>query len=320
MTVFGSSDLAIDIGTATTRVAGGRNGLCLRPSAFQQVRALNYGVIVDLQAATDVLRPMMQHRRGLGMNRLRVLACAPSDVSALERYSVKTCILQAGASSVIVVPEPLAAAVGSGIDIGSRYAKFLVDFGEGVTDCAVIRDGQIVASRAERVGCGDLRRVVQRFARSSARMVITEAEAERMLRTVGLRRHGGEVCRGTINGRPAEAVLSMAGIYENLRPVVGLMLAPIRGLLRDVPAVIGAEVIEDGIFLTGGGALLPGMRDAVAAESAIDTRVVNDPLGAVIRGAWTMLPLAATLDLWKTWGGHQPLGGQRSGSRLVPME
>ena len=62
------------------------------------------------------------------------------------------------------------------------------------------------------------------------------------------------------------------------------------------------------------------MRDAVAAESAIDTRVVNDPLGAVIRGAWTMLPLAATLDLWKTWGGHQPLGGQRSGSRLVPLE
>ena len=91
MTVFGSSDLAIDIGTATTRVAGGRSGLCLSPSAFQQVRALNCGVIVDLQAATDVLRPMMQQRRGLGMNRLRVLACAPSDVSALERYSVKTC-------------------------------------------------------------------------------------------------------------------------------------------------------------------------------------------------------------------------------------
>ncbi len=83
-------------------------------------------------------------------------------------------------------------------------------------------------------------------------MVITEAEAERVLRAVGLRRHGGEVCRGTINGRPAEAVLSMAGIYENLRPVVGRMLAPIRGLLRDVPAVIGVEVIEDGIFLTGG--------------------------------------------------------------------
>ena len=80
------------------------------------------------------------------------------------------------------------------------------------------------------------------------------------------------------------------------------MLAPVQTLLRTLPASIGAEVIEDGIFLTGGGALLPGMREAVAEQSAIDTRVVPDPIGSVICGARRMLPLAASLDLWKSWG------------------
>lgn len=306
--VFESPDLAIDLGTATTRVAGGGDGISLRPSTSENIPALNRGVIVNACAATEVLRPMLQKRRRGTLARLRVLACAPTDVTPLERNSVRACILEAGASSVIVVPEPLAAAVGSGIDIGCKYAKFLVDFGDGVTDCAVIRDGRIVASLAERVGCSDLRRSVQGFAQRSAGMVLSEAEAERVLRSIGLRRKGDEIFRGTIDGQPAQSPLSIAALHEELRPVVDRMLAPIKALLRDIPAALGAEVIEDGIFLTGGGALLPGMRDAVAAASAIETRLVADPLGAVIRGARTMLPFAATLNLWKAWGRHTRTG------------
>lgn len=296
--MLGSPDLAIDLGTATTRVAGTSGGVCLRPSTSENVRALNRGVIVNARAATEVLRPMMQKRRRSALARLRVLACAPTDVTPLERNSVRVCILEAGASSVIVVPEPLAAAVGSGIDIGCKYAKFLVDFGDGVTDCAVIRDGRIVTSLAERVGCSDLRQAVQGFARDSAGMVISEIEAERVLRKVGLTREGEEFYRGILGSRVAEVPLSNAALYAELQPTLRRMLAPVKALLREIPASIGAEVIEDGIFLTGGGALLPGMRDAVAAKSAIDTRIVADPLGAVIRGATTMLPFAATLNLW----------------------
>lgn len=311
---FGSPDLAIDLGTATTRVAGGRGGICLRPSASASGRALNRGVIVDAHAATEVLRPMMQKRRRAALARLRVLACAPTDVSPLERNSVQACILEAGASSVIVVPEPLAAAVGSGIDIGCKYAKFLVDFGDGVTDCAVIRDGQIIASQAERVGCSDLHRGVQDFVQAETGIILSESETERVLRKVGLRRHGVEFCRGSIAGKPVEYPILIDALHAELHPVISRMVEPIRALLRDIPAAIGAEVIEDGIFLTGGGALLPGMRDAVAAESAIDTRIVADPLGAVIRGACTMLPFAATLNLWKAWGRQQ-----RAGDPALPI-
>jgi len=100
----------------------------------------------------------------------------------------------------------------------------------------------------------------------------------------------------------------MAAFHAELRPVIDRLLAPIKDLLHDIPASIGAEVIEDGIFLTGGGALLPGMCAAVSEASAIEARTVAEPLNAVIDGAQVMLPLAATLNLWKTRGRHQRSG------------
>jgi rod shape-determining protein MreB len=131
---------------------------------------------------------------------------------------------------------------------------------------------------------------------------ISEHEAERVLRKVGLRSRGEVVCRGTVDGETMEYPVAVAALNIELQPVLNCMLAPINKLLSEIPASIGAEVIEDGIFLTGGGALLSGMRSAVARESGIDAQIVADPLGAVIRGASTMLPFAATLDLWKVWG------------------
>ncbi len=131
---------------------------------------------------------------------------------------------------------------------------------------------------------------------------LAENEADALLRQTGLLRRGVVMCQGHGHGPPGRAGLRLADLHEALRPILGRMLAPVRELLRSLPASIGAEVIEDGIFLTGGGALLPGMREAVAEENGIDTRVVPDPAGSVIRGARRMLPLAASLDLWKSWG------------------
>lgn len=305
MTVFPSPDLAIDLGTAHIRVAGGSTAVSERSSLSGADRALNRGVIVNVQAAAAILRPMIQRRRRLGHRRLRVLACAPTDVSALERNLVRSCILEAGASAVMVVPEPLAAAVGAGIDIGSKYAKFLVDFGDGVTDCALIREGRIVDSIAERTGCGDLRQIVQACVLRECGLKITNGEADRILRKVGLSPRGGEMCRGLRDDLPADGMLRLEALQAALKPAFDRMLAPIRDLLERASAGQGAEVIEDGIFLTGGGSLLPGMREAVISETRIDTRLVQNPLEAVICGARRMLPAAASLDLWKVWGSHQ---------------
>lgn len=263
------------------------------------------GVVVNAGAASRILRAMLQERKRLGAAQPRVLACAPTDVSALERNLVRSCILEAGASSVVVLPEPLAAAVGSGVDIGSRYSKLIVDFGDGVTDCAVIRSGQIVAAIAERTGCADLRNIIRGFAAAFVGVTISDAEADQVLQSIGVSRTGQTMIRQAAGGTPTLVPLLAADLYPAMQPTVEVMLQPIRTLLRDIGAGSGAEVIEDGIFLTGGGALLPGMREAVAAATGIETHVVKDPLGAVIRGARRMLPFAAALDLWRTWGTHQ---------------
>jgi actin-like ATPase involved in cell morphogenesis len=133
------------------------------------------------------------------------------------------------------------------------------------------------------------------------------------MRQIGLARLGQEVFCRDVEGRPLTEPLPMSTFHAELQPVIDRLLKPIKDLLRDIPASIGAEVIEDGIFLTGGGALLPGMSDAVGEASAIAARTVAEPLNAVIDGAQVMLPLAATLNLWKTRGKHR-----RSGTSTPP--
>ncbi|MDB6132466.1 MAG: actin-like protein ATPase involved in cell morphosis-like protein [Verrucomicrobiales bacterium] len=305
MTLLRTPDLAVDLGTARIRVAGGRTGICERPANPATGVSMERGVVVDASAASRILHPMFKERRRLGGAKMRVLACAPTDVSALERNLVRSCILEAGATSVIIVPEPLAAAVGSHVDIGSRYSKLIVDFGDGVTDCAVISDGRITASMAERTGCADLRRVIQRFAADVTGMVISDSEADRILRSLGTDWENPVMVQGISCGRCSSAPIPPADLYAELWPVMGLMLRPVKTLLENLDAGKGAEVIEDGIFLTGGGALIHGMREAVAVATGIETRVVKDPLGAVIRGACRMLPFASCLNLWKMWGTHQ---------------
>lgn len=305
MTFLRTPDLAVDLGTARIRVAGGVGGICERPASLMAEAAMRHGVVINADAAIRILHPMIRGRKRLGARGMRVLACAPTDVSALERNLVRSCLLEAGANAVVVVPEPLAAAVGSGVDIGSPYSKLIVDFGEGVTDCAVIRNVQIVHSLAERTGCWDLRESIRRLAATSAGIGISAGEADRVLHTFGISGVAQMMVKGSADGKDSPVFLRAEDLHAELASAVERMIQPIRTLLRNIGAGSGAEVIEDGIFLTGGGALLPGMREAVAAATGIETRVVNDPLRSVIRGARRMLPFAASLDLWKTWGTHQ---------------
>ena len=150
--VLRALDLAVDLGTAVTRVAPSEQSLSEQPSKALSKSALGHGVIVSRQATVEILRPMLSTWRRAPFTKLRALACAPSDVSHEERQSIAECVRIAGASSVAIVPEPLAAAVGAGIDIASNHVKFLVDIGGGVTDCALLYRGQVATSFAARIG------------------------------------------------------------------------------------------------------------------------------------------------------------------------
>lgn len=223
-------DLAVDLGSATTRVARAFSHRTFEaPSAVGETRALRGGVVVEPECAAEVLRPLFAKVRRLGLVRPRVVATVPTDASRDEQLLLEEAVRRAGAAAVELAPEPLAAAVGERLDLGLPYAQLVVDVGHGVTDCAVIRSGVLVESSALRIGCGDLEKV---------------------------------------------PVSSILGFVE--------------GFVRELPHEIGAEVVESGLHLTGGGALLPGLADALGHRTGLPVRRFRDPLGAVIEGGRRM--------------------------------
>lgn len=229
-------DLAVDLGSATTRVSSAFSHCTFEaPSAVGETRALRGGAVVEPECAAEVLRPLFAKVRRLGLVRPRVIASVPTDASREEQLVLEEAVRRAGAAAVELVPEPLAAAVGERLDLGLPYAQLVIDVGHGVTDCAVIRSGLLVESRALRIGCGDLE----------------EALADALA--------------------PMDSILGF-----------------IEGFVRELPHEIGAEVVESGIHLTGGGALLPGLAEALGHRTGLCVRRFRDPLGAVVLGGRRM--------------------------------
>ncbi|MGZ8781601.1 MAG: rod shape-determining protein, partial [Thermoanaerobaculia bacterium] len=156
--------VAIDVGTATTRVSFGATRVVERSSVVREdlhgtvvahstVRA---GVVADIAGVANVIEQLLA-RHGTWRRRPLAIVCAPTDISSAERDALIEAVAEAGASVAAVVPEPLAAAIGAGVDIASEYATAVVDIGEGITDFAVFRSGAIIHSHARRIGCGTLR-------------------------------------------------------------------------------------------------------------------------------------------------------------------
>lgn len=269
---FWRQDVALDVGTATTRVAIGMHRLIERPSETAVKRALRGGVVVDGDAAVAFLKPLLAQVRAFGVVGPRVLACAPSDVKPNERKLLMESLLKAGASSVVVIPEPLAAAVGAGIDVSSPYAQMVIDIGEGVSDCAVIQSSKILATRAVRIGCATMRREIVRESERSGNKAVSDEDAEEILGTHGV---------------------------SAVEPVVEEILAVIDSFVLDLPPILGCEIIESGIWLSGGGALIPGIRERIQERTGITVSIVGKPLFAVIEGARVILPIVTALNQWR---------------------
>lgn len=273
---FWRQNLALDVGTATIRMGTGMHRMIEQPSGIATKRALCGGVVVDGEALVTVLKPLLAQGRVFGIVKPRVLACAPSDVNRSERELLVDSIICSGASSVVVIPEPLAAAIGSGIDVSSPYAQMVIDIGEGVTDCAVIQSSKIRTTCAVRVGCAMMRRDLVKAAKRNGNSTISDEDAERILRTDGVG-------------------LSAAGCRL---PAVERLIDTVNSFLLDLPHSLGCEVIESGIWLTGGGALIPGMRERLEEQTSISVRIVENPRTAVVEGARVILPVVTALNQW----------------------
>ncbi|MGK2859686.1 MAG: rod shape-determining protein [Thermoanaerobaculia bacterium] len=274
------------------------------PSEVGGEPALSGGVIADVDLATELLRPMFFAARRWGLGRPRVVACAPTDANPDECDAVVEVVRRAGASAVALVSEPLAAAVGADIDIGGFFARMIVDMGHGVTDCAVVRAGEVVTSTATRVACGDLEAGVARFVLDRHQLTLSSDTNRRLLREVSFDlarpRRGTTRVTGLLPHRAgsAEAVIPLEVLVESLRPTHERIVGSIAAFLRDLPEKISVEIIENGIDLTGGGALLEGMAASIGRATCIDVRRVPDALGSVVRGARRMIDSVEKQRLW----------------------
>jgi len=250
--------VALDVGTSTIRAASGLRPLIEHCSCLGSKAGVRGGVVVDPATVAEILRPILDSTRLFGIVKPCVLACAPSDATQEERQRLHDAIMQAGASSVMIIPEPLAAAVGAGIDVSSPYAQMVVDIGEGVTDCALIKMSRIQTTAAVRVGCGQMRTG---------------------LPPVPFRQSGRLPDR------------------HSLQPVLESITGLIDDFLQDLSPETGCEVIENGILLTGGGALIPGLSRYLEQHSGIHVVTAPKPRDSVVEGARAILPVVVMLNL-----------------------
>lgn len=319
-----SYDAAIDLGTAYVRVvARGRAAIHEEPSIVRvsrdplTVRAvgtqalapvdrgavtflsrpLSKGVVVDVEEAGWLLSTALRRARGLSLLKPSVLVCIPSDADTRETDRLRAALERAEVPRAEIVPEPLAAAVGAGLDIVSSHAQLVVDLGDGVTDVTVIRAGQIEIAGAVRTACADLRWAIVRAVAEDHGVLLPPAEAQRILEALDLGEDGAgsdsievQGCRAS-DLAPAGARPTRQEIRAALDPLVEDIIGAVRAVWRRMTAEASCEVIETGMCLTGGGARLPGMARRLRDGTGIEVHVASDPARAVIRGATRMAGL-----------------------------
>lgn len=274
--------IALDVGTAMTRIATGQSSLAECPSFIGGKRALRNGVVVDGEAVSFILKPFFTLARRFGILKPCVLACAPSNAQEKERQMLADSIMKAGAYSVSIIPEPLAAAIGSGLDVSSSYAQMVIDIGEGVTDCAVIRFGKILVTSAIRVGCGRMRQAIVNEGPKYGYTHIDDTYAEMLMHRCGLAR----------SAEHADSLFAASAI----QPIFKEIANTIDSLLHDLPHEVGCEVIDSGISLAGGGALIPGVKYYLEQRTGITTNVSSNPCAAVVEGARAIAPVVLFLN------------------------
>jgi len=277
--------IALDVGTAMTRIATGQSSLAERPSLIGCKRALRDGVVVDGEAVSSILEPFFALARRFGILKPCVLACAPSNAKDEERQMLTDSIMKAGAFSVSIIPEPLAAAIGSGLDVSSPYAQMVIDIGEGVTDCAVIRSSKILVTSAIKVGCGRMRQAIENEGPKYGCVHIDGTYADMLLHRCGL-------------ARSAEHAGSLF-VASAIQPIFTEIANTIDSFLQDLPHDVGCEVIDSGISLTGGGALIPGVKNYLEQRTGITATVASNPRAAVVEGARAIVPVVMYLNQWQ---------------------
>jgi len=276
--------VALDLGTAWTRAASPEGRRTAVKTERRGKAGVQAGAVADASTCTEILQDLFKTLRpsfSAFPRRLSVLATVSSCATDEERQAMTATLYRSGAWSVTLVPQPLAAAIGAGLDPGSDYAQMVVDVGDGFTEYAVIRSGKVEMAHSVKVGCSALRDSIAMHCPSDADR---GGEILRWLETCPLR-------------ETREAGAAPAGFSQELKGALegplGFLAEGSLQLFRSLPDRVACEVIESGITLVGGGALLRELQLRMAERTGLAVRVPGNPLTAVIEGAAQVIPYAS---------------------------
>jgi rod shape-determining protein MreB len=325
----GVGDMAIDLGTANTVVYVRGRGIVLSepsvvaidegtrevlavgadaqrmigrtPATISADRPLRHGVITDFEVTEAMLRNFMSKVLRSRLSRPRLVVCAPSGTTEVERRAVEEASLSAGAREVHLIEESLAAAIGAGLPIAEPVGRMVVDVGGGTSEVAVISLGGIVVARSLRVGGYDLDDAITAYIRSEHRMAIGSQSAEAIKLAIGSAVPLDEELATEVRGRdlmaglPRELALTSAEVRAAIASPLADIMAAIHATLEETPPELAADIAQQGILLAGGGVLLRGFDARVERDTGMPVRLAEEPLTCVASGAGQSLEELDTL-------------------------
>lgn len=261
------------------------------PGSITAVRPLKDGVIADFDMTSDMLKEFIKRAiSGSPFNRARVMICIPSGVTEVERRAVHDAAKSAGARYVSLIEEPMAAAIGAGLPVLEATGSMIVDIGGGTSEVAVISLGDIVTAKSVRVAGDNFDEAIISYVKRTFNLLIGERSAEDIKLKLGSAYpYEGEAAmeikgRNLLDGLPKSVEITSEQVREALADPVDQILDSIRYTLDRTPPELSADIMERGIMLTGGGALLRGLDKLISAETGMPVNVAKSPLDCVVNG------------------------------------
>lgn len=323
-----SNDLAIDLGTANTVIyqkghgivcnepsvvavqidpgsgrrkvvavgAEAKNMLGRTPESISAIRPLKDGVIADFEITEEMLRQLIRKvRNRKTLVRPRIIICVPHGITEVEKRAVRESAESAGAREVYLIEEPMAAAIGAGLPITEACGSMILDIGGGTSEIAIISLKGIVYSYSLRLGGDKMDEAIANYVKRRFNVLVGERTAEQIKIAVGSAMPTGEDLsievrgRDLVQGVPRSIIVSEEEVRDALLESINQILEVVRTALERCPPELSSDIVERGITLTGGGALLRNLDKLISKETGLPVVLVDDPLSAVVLGSGAVL-------------------------------
>lgn len=327
-----SNDLAIDLGTANTVVYVPNKGIVLNepsvvavkaqtnqvlaagrrakemlgktPESIVACRPMREGVIANFELTESMLRYFIRevHDNRRTLVRPRMIIGVPSGITQVERRAVEDSAKQAGAREVYTIMEPMAAAIGAGLQVHEPSGSMIIDIGGGTTEVAVITLKDVVFCRSVRVGGDEMDRAIVQYVKRKYNLLIGERTAELIKIQIGTVLHDSGVERMEVKGRdlitgvPKTITLTSIEVHESLLETVASIVDVVRVALENTPPELSSDLVDKGIVMAGGGSMLRGLDKLISRETGLPVKIADDPLLCVVTGAGKVLE---ELDFFK---------------------